>query len=106
MKKNNAYSLYLVLSSEYCGGRCPLEIAQAAIAGGIDMLQLREKLMASEELRRLGKKLSTICQERSIVFISNDDPHLARDIGADGVHLGQEDLEKFPLYKVRELLGT
>jgi len=105
MKKINSYSLYLVSSQEYSAGRTSLEVAKAAIRGGIDILQLREKTLPPTELISLGKKLSTWCQKSNIVFIANDDPELAVELEADGVHLGQEDIKKYPIEKTRTIIG-
>lgn len=98
-------SLYLVLSSEYAGGRSVLDIARRAVAGGIDILQMREKNMERDELMRLGRELSALCRGSGVLFIVNDDPALARELDADGVHLGQEDRAAFPVADVRKLLG-
>ena len=98
-------SLYLVLSEEYGAGRSVLDIAQRAIAGGIDILQMREKAKSTEELLQFGRTLSGLCRRHGVLFIVNDDPCLARDCGADGVHLGQEDLLKHPVVEVRRILG-
>lgn len=98
-------NLYLVSSQEYCAGRKTLEVAESAIRGEIDALQLREKNIPREELINLGKKLSTLCKSQNIVFIVNDDPSLAVQLDADGVHLGQEDIKQYPIDKVREIIG-
>lgn len=99
------YSLYLVLSEEY-GGAVPLmRIAEQAIAGGIDILQMREKLKSREELIHLGRLLVPLCKEKGVTFIVNDDPLLAKALEADGVHLGQEDIQKYPVNTVRQLIG-
>ncbi|MFH1363074.1 MAG: thiamine phosphate synthase [Candidatus Omnitrophota bacterium] len=105
MQKIPTYSLYLVTSHEYSAGRNTLEVAEAAIGGGIDILQLREKTLPRPELVSLGKKLSTLCKKSNIVFIANDDPELTVEIDADGVHFGQEDIKKYPIEKARALLG-
>lgn len=105
MQKMKENSLYLVLSEECGRGRCALEVAKDAIAGGVDMIQMREKGRSHPELIRLGDQLCAICNEREISFIVNDDPALAWEIGADGVHLGQEDLLTYPLKDSRDILG-
>jgi hydroxymethylpyrimidine kinase / phosphomethylpyrimidine kinase / thiamine-phosphate diphosphorylase len=56
-----------------------------------DVLQFRSKDHAPSEKIRLGKELRELCRGSGTLFIINDDPHLARDLDADGVHLGQED---------------
>jgi thiamine-phosphate pyrophosphorylase len=98
-------SLYLVLSEEYGAGRPLLDIACQAIAGGVDILQMREKNKSPEELLRLGHILASMCKENGVTFIVNDDPLLARELDADGVHLGQEDLRQYPVNMVRRLIG-
>lgn len=98
-------SLYLVLSEEYGAGRSLLDIACQAIAGGVDILQMREKRKSPEELLRLGHILASLCKKNGVTFIVNDDPLLARELDADGVHLGQEDLRQYPVNTVRKLIG-
>lgn len=84
-------NLYLVLTQEY-SNKPILEIASEAIDEGIDILQMREKLKPKAELLKLGAQLRKLCAD--IPFIVNDDPYLALEIEADGVHLGQEDYKK------------
>ena len=102
MKTKN---LYLVLSSECCNNRDPLFVAREALCAGVDILQMREKNKSHRELLSLGKKLSLLCRQFHALFIVNDDPLLAKELSADGVHLGQEDLLSFPLAETRRLLG-
>jgi thiamine-phosphate pyrophosphorylase len=66
---------------------------------------MRDKNKSGEELVRLGGELAGICKESKVKFIVNDDPAIAKEVGADGVHLGQEDLEVWDLEKTRALLG-
>jgi thiamine-phosphate diphosphorylase len=105
MKRIKDKSLYLVTSEEYSGGRSTLEVAEKAIAGGIDILQMREKEKTSDELEKLGRELSLVCEKEDVIFIVNDDPRLAAKIDADGVHLGQEDLEKFSISETKDIIG-
>jgi thiamine-phosphate pyrophosphorylase len=105
MQITQDHRLYLVLTEEYGMGRQPLSGAQQAIAGGIDVLQMREKQKSRDELVRLGKLLSTLCRKSDVVFIVNDDPYLAHELDADGVHLGQEDMTYYPIEQVRSILG-
>lgn len=102
--KNN--SLYLVTGTEYSNGRDTVEVAEKAIAGGVDILQMREKKMSPSELSSLGSSLRKLCSENNVTFIVNDDPLLAKELPADGVHLGQEDLLKYPPEKTREIIGA
>lgn len=98
-------SLYLVLT-EACGnGRDPLHIARRAIAGGVDILQMREKNKTAGELHALGTSLRRVCRDNGVVFIVNDDPSLTCRLDADGVHLGQEDAAFYGITAVRSLVG-
>ncbi len=99
------YSLYLVISSE-CGlGRSVLEIAKSAIAAGVDIIQLREKNKDKNELIELACELKELCHKAGVIFIVNDDPYIAKASGADGVHLGQEDLSRLSVNEVRGIVG-
>tara|TARA_B100000315_G_C14577203_1_gene588506 strand:- start:422 stop:1063 length:642 start_codon:yes stop_codon:yes gene_type:complete len=99
------YSLYFVTSQEYSSKKSSLDIANLAASGGIDIIQMREKNMPNDELISLGKNISTLCKKSNILFIVNDDPEIAANLNADGVHLGQEDLIKFPIAKTRKIIG-
>lgn len=99
------YSLYFVLSGEYARGRGIFEIARQAVVGGVDMLQMREKYGSRDELMYIGRRLSRMCADNGVIFIVNDDPYLAKDVGADGVHLGQADIRTCPLDRARAVLG-
>jgi len=105
MKKIKDYSLYFITSEEFSKGKSTLEVARAAIAGGIDVLQMREKGKKLTELTMLGKELLQICREKGVTFVVNDDPVLAKELDTDGVHLGQSDLEIYPVEKTRQILG-
>jgi thiamine-phosphate pyrophosphorylase len=99
------HSLYLVISEDCCMGRSPFEIAEKAIVGGVDIVQMREKKKSLQELIKTGKRLAAICKKKGAMFIVNDDPMLTQRIDADGVHLGQEDIGHFPLMTVRDIIG-
>src|ERR671932_1762021 len=75
---------------------------QAAVRGGVDIVQLRDKRTPREELLPLAMKLKEICERAGALFTVNDDVELARLSGAAGVHLGQED---DPVASARKLLG-
>jgi thiamine-phosphate pyrophosphorylase len=96
--------VYFIMGSTNCLKE-PAEVLKEAIAGGITFFQYREKgegaLIGPEKLA-LAKELQAICREHDIPFIVNDDIDLAVEIGADGVHIGQEDAA---VRKVREKIG-
>jgi thiamine-phosphate pyrophosphorylase len=79
-----------------------IEAARKALAGGARVVQLRDKTARFEELLAIGRELRKMTSDAGATLIVNDNPYLAQEIGADGVHLGQMD---FPPYIARELLG-
>lgn len=99
------HGLYLVASEEHAQGKSIINVVKEAIAGGIDMVQMREKNKTRDELIELGEKIKALCREKGVLFIVNDDPLLARELGSDGVHLGQEDIKKCGIDKTRKILG-
>ncbi len=74
----------------------------AALRGGVDMVQLRDKELDDESLLRAAARFRTLCDEHGALFWLNDRPDLALAAGADGVHVGQDDAEPG---EVRELVG-
>ena len=105
MRKIKDYSLYLVITEECCSGRDPLDVAKMAIAGGVDIIQMREKNRPRAELIELGKRFAKLCKESGVTFIINDDPLLSIEVNADGVHLGQEDIARFSIRSARDIIG-
>jgi len=97
----DAVRLYVLITESAC--RRPwLEAAEEAILGGADCLQLREKTLESGELLRRAVQLTDLCHRHGVLCIINDRPDVALLSGADGVHVGQEDL---PAIQVRKLVG-
>lgn len=77
-------------------GKEPLVLLEQALFGGISLFQLREKgplALKGEALRRFALECQKLCNTHRVPFIVNDDVELACMIGADGVHVGQEDLD-------------
>ena len=68
------------------------ELLAAALAGGVDMVQLRDKTASDAELVRAAKVFRRVCDEHGALFWLNDRPDLAVACGADGVHVGLDDL--------------
>ncbi|HEX7479308.1 MAG TPA: thiamine phosphate synthase [Polyangiales bacterium] len=95
--------LYAIVDPEHCAGREPLWVAEAILRGGCAALQLRAKRLGEAELRTLGRALQQACQRASVPLFVNDHVWLARELGAQGVHLGQDDL---PVAEARRLLGS
>ena len=84
------------------GGEDPEPLLRAALNGGVDIVQLREKSLPRREIERSALTFRRLCDTYSALFIVNDDPGLARACDADGVHVGQEDMAAA---EVREEVG-
>jgi thiamine-phosphate pyrophosphorylase len=84
------------------GGADPEPLLRAALSGGVDIVQLREKELGRAEILRAATTFRRVCDTYSALFIVNDDPDLARACDADGVHVGQDDVAA---ETARELLG-
>jgi thiamine-phosphate pyrophosphorylase len=77
-------------------------LLDAALAGGCDLLQLRDHDASDDELLAAAERFRDACDEHGALFVVNDRPELALQAGADGVHVGQDDL---PVEAVRRLVG-
>lgn len=80
-----------------------LDLVQRALAGGVDVIQLRSKALSDSALFRLGKKIRRLTERMKRLFIVNDRVDLMQVLDADGVHLGQTDL---PVPAARHLIGN
>jgi thiamine-phosphate pyrophosphorylase len=80
----------------------PEALLHAALTGGVDIVQLREKELGRDEIERSARTFRRLCNSHSALFIVNDDPFLAQSCDADGVHLGQDDMA---VEEAREILG-
>jgi thiamine-phosphate pyrophosphorylase len=80
-----------VVTSAGVSGRSHEDIAAAAIEGGATALQLRAPELSDEQLVPIASRLAARCHEAGVLFVVNDRVDVARAIGADGVHLGQDD---------------
>lgn len=101
-KKPALPAIYALTSELHSLGRSNLEVAGEILASGVPILQYREK---SKKLRVMYEEcliLRAMTQQAGALLIINDHIDLALAVGADGVHIGQDDL---PLSKVRELVG-
>ena len=94
------YSLYLVTDRALARGRPTENIVRAAVAGGVTCVQLREKDCGTREFLVEARKLLAILRPLGVPLIINDRVDVALAAGADGVHVGQQDL---PLADVRRL---
>lgn len=95
--------IYALTDEEHSLGRNNVEVAELLIAGGIKVIQYREKYKKAGKMYAECLKIRGLTKKAGVTFIINDHIDLALLIGADGVHVGQEDL---PPAKVRELIGN
>jgi len=96
------WRLYVIVDRDAIAGRDPALIAEQAIRGGADVIQLRDKRGGARELIDAGRRVLAVTQSAGIPLIINDRPDIAVAIGAQGVHLGQDDL---PVETARRILG-
>lgn len=87
------YQLYLVISEADCAGRSFLEVAELAIHGGVDIIQLREKNSSFSEFLGKAQRLKEITDKYSIPLIINDNAGVAKQISSAGIHVGNNDME-------------
>jgi thiamine-phosphate pyrophosphorylase len=96
-----AAKLYLVCDAKPGGRELP-EVIRPAIAGGVEVVQLREKRLGDEELTAVANAAHALCERLGALLIVNDRPLVARESGADGLHVGQDDA---PVEQAREVVG-
>lgn len=95
--------LYAVTDRAFTKKQTLFEQVDSAIKGGITMLQLREKELSEAEFLKEAEKIKPLCKSNNIPFIINDDVDVAVKCDADGVHIGQNDMEA---EKVRQIIGS
>ncbi|KZE84236.1 thiamine-phosphate diphosphorylase [Paenibacillus elgii] len=95
-------SVYLVMDLSGHEEKSALDIARAALDGGVTMIQLREKKAPLSRVIEEGRALRELCREYGVPFLVNDRVDVALALDADGVHVGQDDL---PGSEARKLLG-
>lgn len=102
MKAIHDCTLYGILDGDYTDREQASEIVKKMVAGGIDILQLRAKNWSIEKITQTAREIHPLTQQAGVPLIINDYPQIASQIGAEGVHVGQDDLS---VKEVRELLG-
>jgi thiamine-phosphate pyrophosphorylase len=78
------------------------DFVAACIEGGVDIVQLRDKTLEARLLLARARIVADVCRTHGVPFVLNDRPDLALEVGADGVHVGQEDA---PVSLARRILG-
>ena len=95
--------LYAVTDRHWLNGKRLYDDVEKAILGGASLIQLREKNLTHEEFKTEALEIQKLCKKYKIPFIINDDVKLAVEINADGIHVGQDDMEAG---NVRNLIGN
>ena len=94
--------LYAVTDRHWLNGRTLVDVVKESLDGGVTMVQLREKTLEEGKFLEEARELQALCRERHIPFIVNDNVDIAKAMDADGVHVGQDDMETMD---VRAKLG-
>ena len=85
--------LYGVTDRSWLGERTLYSAVEQSILGGVTMVQLREKDLEKEEFQKEARQIQDLCKKHQVPFLINDNVELAVEIEADGVHVGQHDME-------------
>ena len=96
-------TLYAVTDAAWTGEKTLIQQVKEALEGGITFLQLREKHLSEEEFLREAVEIKRLTDQYQIPFVINDNIEIAQKAGADGVHVGQDDM---PVEEVRKILGV
>lgn len=99
---NNEFWTYLVTDGDMCGSRSLVAVVEAALAGGVNIVQYRHKGAGTRRMVEEAGALCGLCRRYGVLFVVNDRVDVALAVKAQGVHLGQEDM---PLAIAREILG-
>ena len=94
--------LYAVTDRHWLNGRSLRQVVEESLEGGVTMVQLREKQLEEGTFLEEAKELQSLCRQRRIPFLVNDNVDIALAMNADGVHVGQSDMEALD---VRKKLG-
>ena len=94
--------VYAITDRTWLNGQTLYEQVEQALQGGATIIQLREKTLDHDSFLQEAKALKALCQQYHVPFIVNDNVEIARLVDADGVHVGQSDMEAG---NVRQLIG-
>ena len=89
----NDLLLYAVTDRHWLDGRTLYEVVKESLEGGATFVQLREKTLDDETFLQEAKELQQLCREYKVPFVVNDNVDIAIEMDADGVHVGQSDME-------------
>lgn len=91
MKPLSECRLYAFVDTAYLAGRDPVEVARQLCEGGADLIQLRAKDRSAPEIREMARQILPVTRAAGVGLVINDYPEIAREVGAEFCHLGQED---------------
>ena len=94
--------LYGIVDFGYVAQDAVADVAEKLLAGGVEILQLRAKGIPLDHVETAARIIIPLCRANGVPFILNDYPRLAAELGADGVHIGQDD---GPISATREVVG-
>ena len=100
--KKEDLTLYAITDRYWLNGNKLTDVVEDVLKNGATFLQLREKEFSHEEMVQEAKEIKEIASRYHVPFVINDDIYAAKEIDADGVHIGQSDME---YQKAREILG-
>lgn len=99
MKSNNYLELYAVTDRHWLGKQTLFDQVKEALDGGATCIQLREKQLDEENFLKEAIEIQKLCKEYHVPFIVNDNVEIAKDMHADGIHVGQSDMEALDVRK-------
>ncbi|ADQ03845.1 thiamine-phosphate pyrophosphorylase [Caldicellulosiruptor owensensis OL] len=102
LKLFSTYTIYGMTAEKFSKGRSNIEVVKAMLGSGIKLIQYREKYKSLKEKYKECLEIRKLTEDYGALLIVNDNADLCQIVGADGVHLGQEDL---PADEVRKILG-
>ena len=100
--RNDALTLYAITGRYWLNGSRLADVVENVLKNGATFLQLREKEFSHEEMVQEAMEIKEIAARYRVPFVINDDIYAAKEIDADGVHIGQSDME---YQKARQILG-
>lgn len=103
MKSNSYLELYAVTDRHWLGKQTLFDQVKEALDGGATCIQLREKQLDEENFLKEAIEIQKLCKEYHVPFIVNDNVDIAKTMHADGIHVGQSDMEALD---VRKALGN
>lgn len=94
--------IYGITADNFSNGRSNLECVEEMIRGGIKIIQYRDKFKSLKEKLKEAREIRELCKKNNVIFIVNDHIDIALLVDADGVHVGQDDIDP---QEVRKLIG-